>query len=213
MTVFTRERWSLIAGVAAAAALTAAALIVSADEASAAVPGEAAPAFEELNSAGRTVSLSEFRGRTVVLEWTNDGCPFVQKHYGGGAMQALQAAARSEGVVWLSVISSKPGSQGHVLGPDADRLTRDRKASPAHVLLDPDGSMGRAYGAKTTPHMFVIGPDGRIVYSGAIDSIRSSDPRDIPRAENYVSLALDALRSGRAPATALTVPYGCSVKY
>ncbi|MBU6319292.1 MAG: redoxin family protein [Alphaproteobacteria bacterium] len=211
--MFSRERWSLIAGVAAAAALTAAALIVSANEASAATPGDLAPAFEELNSAGGKVSLADFKGRTVVLEWTNDGCPFVQKHYNSGAMQSLQASARRDGIVWLSVVSSKPGSQGHVTGTEADRLTAERKASPAHVLLDPDGSMGRAFGAKTTPHMFVIGPDGRIVYSGAIDSIRSSDVRDVPRAVNYVSLALEALKAGRPPETTLTVPYGCSVKY
>ena len=206
MTMLSRERWSLVAGAAVAAALTAAALIVSADEASAATPGDPAPAFEELNSAGRKVSLADFRGRTVVLEWTNDGCPFVQKHYDSGAMQALQASAGKDGVVWLSVVSSKPGSQGYVMGAQADRLTTERKASPAHVLLDPDGSMGRAFGARTTPHMFVIGPDGRIVYSGAIDSIRSSDVRD-------VSQALEAIKAGRAPETPLTVPYGCSVKY
>lgn len=212
MTMFSRERLGLLAGVGIAAALTAAALIVSANEASAATPGETAPAFEELDTAGRPVSLSDFAGRTVVLEWTNDGCPFVKKHY-GGAMQALQSAARKDGVVWLSVISSRPGAQGYVLGPAADRLTTERKASPSHVLLDPDGSMGRAYGARTTPHMFVIGPDGRIVYSGAIDSIPSADAKDLPKAVNYVAAALDAVKAGRAPATTLTVPYGCSVKY
>ncbi|MEZ5938017.1 MAG: thioredoxin family protein [Hyphomonadaceae bacterium] len=175
--------------------------------------GEAAPAFTELNSAGEKVSLSDFAGKTVVLEWTNDGCPFVQKHYNSGNMQKTQEAAAYDGVVWLTVISSKPGAQGYVSGKKADELTASRNAQPTHVLLDPDGSMERAYGAKTTPHMYVIKGDGQLAYKGAIDSIRSADVNDVPKADNYVLAALKAVKAGKTPDPALTPSYGCSVKY
>ena len=211
MAIFTRERLPVAAGAVAAAAITAAALVVS--TASAAPPGNVAPAFKEMNTAGNEVSLADFKGKTVVLEWTNNGCPFVQKHYNSKNMQTMQAAAAKDGVIWLSVISSKPGSQGNVTPDQADKLTNDRGAKPAHVLLDPDGSMGRAYGAKTTPHMYIITPDGKIAYNGAIDSIQSNKIDDVPKATNYVSAALANLKAGKAPDPALTVPYGCDVKY
>ena len=211
MAVFNRDKIMLIAAAGAAAVLTAGALVVS--SASAAPVGDAAPAFKENDSAGKMVKLSDFAGRTVVLEWTNDGCPFVQKHYNSKNMQKTQEAASKDGVVWLTVISSKPGSQGYVSGAQADKLTADRGAHPAHVLLDPDGSMGKAYGAKTTPHMYIITPDGKIAYNGAIDSIQSNRVEDIPKAKNYVLAALDAVKAGKKPDPALTVPYGCSVKY
>jgi peroxiredoxin len=213
MRWFTRDRISLIAGGAAAAALTVAALIATANDANATPVGAAAPAFTENNTKGEKVSLSDFAGKTVVLEWTNDGCPFVKKHYNSGNMQKTQAEAAAGGVVWISVVSSKPGSQGYVSGTKADQLTTDRGAKPTQVLLDPDGSMGRAYGAKTTPHMYVIGPDGKVAYNGAIDSIKSANADDIPKARNYVLAALDAIKAGKAPDPALTVPYGCDVKY
>jgi peroxiredoxin len=211
MTALKRTKLPILIGSAAASAITAAALIVS--SADAAPPGNAAPAFKELNTSGKDISLADFRGKTVVIEWTNHGCPFVQKHYNSKNMQATQAAAAKDGVVWLSVISSKPGSQGHVSPEQADKLTLDRGAKPTHVLLDPDGSMGRAYGAKTTPHMFIITPDGKVAYNGAIDSIQSSKVDDVPKAINYVTTGLAALKAGKAPDPAATVPYGCDVKY
>ncbi|MDZ4761890.1 MAG: redoxin family protein [Alphaproteobacteria bacterium] len=213
MSFLTRDRISLIAGGTAAAMLTAAALIASTSAANAATVGEAAPAFTELDTAGKPVSLADFAGKTVVLEWTNDGCPFVQKHYSSGNMQQTQAAAQADGVVWITVISSKPGSQGYATGAKADQLTTSRGAKPTHVLLDPDGSMGRAYGAKTTPHMYVVTNKGQLAYNGAIDSIQSSNVKDISKATNYVTAALEAVEAGKAPDPALTVPYGCGVKY
>jgi peroxiredoxin len=211
MSIFNRDRLPVILGAAAAAAITAGALIVS--SANAAPPGDAAPAFREVNTAGKEISLADFKGKTVVIEWTNNGCPFVQKHYNSQNMQKTQMAATAEGVIWLSVISSKPGAQGHVSPAEADKLTMDRGAKPTHVLLDPDGSMGRSYGARTTPHMFIITPDGRIAYNGAIDSIKSNRIEDVPKATNYVAAALAALRAGKSPDPQLTVPYGCDVKY
>lgn len=211
MSFFNRDRITLMAGGTAAAVLTAAALVVS--TANAAPPGNVAPAFKENNTAGKEVQLSDFAGKTVILEWTNDGCPFVQKHYNSKNMQETQAAATKEGAVWITVISSKPGSQGYATSAKADKLTADRGAKPAHVLLDPDGSMGRAYGAKTTPHMYIVTPDGKIAYNGAIDSIKSNKVEDIPKATNYVLAGLTNLKAGKQPDPALTVPYGCDVKY
>ena len=211
MANMKRDRLPLALGASVAALLTAAALFFS--SANAAPPGNAAPAFSEVNTAGQTISLADFKGKTVILEWTNNGCPFVQKHYNSQNMQKTQAAATADGVVWLSVISSKPGAQGNVTPAQADKLTVDRGAKPTHVLLDPDGSMGRAYGAKTTPHMFIITPDGKIAYNGAIDSIQSNRVDDVPKATNYVTTALANLKAGKAPDPALTVPYGCDVKY
>mgnify|MGYP003460661757 CR=1 FL=1 len=211
MALFSKDKITLMAAAGAAAMLTAGALLVS--SANAAPPGDAAPAFKEANTAGKEISLADFKGKTVILEWTNDGCPFVQKHYNSRNMQKTQEAATKNGVVWLTVISSKPGSQGAVNPRQADKLTADRGALPTHVLLDPDGSMGKAYGAKTTPHMYIITPDGKIAYNGAIDSIKSSAVDDVPKAKNYVLAALDAVKAGRKPDPALTAPYGCSVKY
>lgn len=211
MGIFDRDRLPVILGAVAATMITAGALIVS--TASAAPPGDAAPAFREVNTAGKEISLSDFKGKTVILEWTNNGCPFVQKHYNSQNMQNTQAVATADGVIWLSVISSRPGSQGNVTPAEADKLTKDRGAKPTHVLLDPDGSMGRAYAAKTTPHMFIITPDGKIAYNGAIDSIKSNKVEDVAKATNYVTSALAALKAGKSPDPALTTPYGCDVKY
>lgn len=204
---------SLIAGGVAAAALAIGGVVFTQARAETAKIGAPAPAFTELDSSGEKVSLSDFAGKTVVLEWTNDGCPFVQNQYRSGNMQKTQAEATGQGVVWLTVISSKPGSQGYVTGKQADALTAQRGAKPTQVLLDPDGSMGRAYGARTTPHMYIIKPDGMLAYNGAIDSIASADVNDIPKAKNYVLASLSSLEQGKAPDPALTVPYGCSVKY
>ncbi|MCB1790537.1 MAG: redoxin domain-containing protein [Gammaproteobacteria bacterium] len=175
--------------------------------------GQPAPDFSAVDSAGKRHQLSDYRGRSVVLEWTNHDCPYVRKHYGAGNMQAQQRDATASDVVWLSIISSAPGKQGHVSGTEADRLTRERTASPSAVLLDESGEVGRLYGAKTTPHMFVIDGDGVLRYMGGIDSIASADAADIARAEPYVRTALAQLQVGQPVQPAVTRPYGCSVKY
>lgn len=175
--------------------------------------GAKAPDFSLPASSGSTISLSDYAGKTVVLEWTNDGCPFVHKHYDEGNMQSLQRKATDSGVVWLSIISSAPGKQGHVTPEQAQQLTEDRDASPTEVLLDETGEVGRLYSAKTTPHMFVIDDQGTLVYQGAIDSISSPDPADIDLATNYVLEALVALEDGEPIKEGTTRPYGCSVKY
>lgn len=172
-----------------------------------------APAFTATTGDGRTVSLADFKGRTVVLEWTNHECPYVRKHYGSGNMQSQQKAATAQGVVWLQVISSAPGQQGYVDGAAAARLNAERGAAPTATLLDPKGDLGRLYGAQTTPHMYVIKPDGTLVYKGGIDSLATADKADIARAEPYVTEALAAVAAGRKVEKASTRPYGCSVKY
>lgn len=177
------------------------------------VIGQAAPDFTATASDGKAVKLSDYKGKTVVLEWTNDGCPFVKKHYGSGNMQKLQKEAAAEGIVWLSVISSAPGEQGHVDGAGADKLTKERAAAPAAVLLDPSGALGKLYAAKTTPHMFVIGKDGVLAYAGAIDDKPSTDADDISKAINYVQQALAELKAGKPVSVSSTASYGCGVKY
>lgn len=212
----SRRNVSLAAGMTAAVALTAGALIASTAEASPVIaPGEVVPAFSGTNSHGQPVSLADFSGKTIVLEWTNDGCPFVKKHYAAppSNMQTLQTGAAADDVVWLSVISSAPGKQGHVTGDEANALTVDRRAEPSHVLLDPAGDIGRLYGAKTTPHMYVIRADGTLAYEGAIDSKPSGRVGDIAGATNYVRAALDSIAAGKPVGVARSKPYGCSVKY
>ena len=173
--------------------------------------------IEVTDSNGTTHNLSDFAGKTVVLEWTNHGCPYVKKHYNtaydGGNMQNLQKAAAADGVVWLSIISSATGKQGHVDGTKANALTASRGAAPTAVVLDPSGDAGRAFSAKTTPHMYVIDGDQTLVYQGAIDDNRSSNPNTIFNAKNYVTAALTSLKAGEAIADNDTQPYGCSVKY
>lgn len=175
--------------------------------------GAAAPDFTAVDSNGQRLALSSLRGRLVVLEWTNDGCPFVQKWYKTGAMQALQRDAAGLGAVWLSVISSAPGEQGAADGPRANALTTERKAAPAHVLLDPAGDMGHAYDAQTTPHMFVINKDGVLGYMGGADSIASTKVDDLARATPYARNAIIAIAAGKPAPDAVTRAYGCTVKY
>lgn len=175
--------------------------------------GEAAPAFTATDSNGAKVSLADFKGKYVILEWTNADCPFVKKHYGSGNMQALQKEAKEKGIVWLSVISSAPGKQGHVDAAGANQLTSSRNAAPAHVLLDEKGVVGKAYDARTTPHMFLIDPAGKLIYMGGIDSVTSADQADIAGAKPYVKLAMEAALAGKAIADNNTKPYGCGVKY
>lgn len=177
-------------------------------------PGNPAPAFTSATAAGETVSLSDFAGQTVILEWTNHDCPFVVKHYHHGTTMAdLQARAAGEGHVWLQIISSAPGTQGHVSPERALELNEVRGASPAHVILDESGDIGRAYEARTTPHMFIIDGDGVIRYAGAIDDQPSANPASLNGARNYVGQALDELAAGEPVSTPETQPYGCSVKY
>jgi peroxiredoxin len=174
-----------------------------------------APDFNLLNTYGEKVSLSEFKGQTVVLEWTNHGCPFVAKHYKTQNMQNTQGEAKKANVVWLTIISSAPGTQGFVSNLEANELTRSRSALPSHVLLDPKGLVGRSYGAKTTPHMYLIDQSGVLKYQGAIDDAggRGFMFKNLSEAKNYILLAMDELKKGKKITDSITKPYGCSVKY
>ncbi len=175
-------------------------------------PGQQAPDFSLRNLSGDSASLAQFKGKTVVLEWNNPNCPFVRKHYGSGNMQGLQQADKGK-TVWLAINSTNPGSGDFMSAEALKKWLAEQKSEPTHYLLDPDGSVGRLYGAKTTPHMYVINPQGRVVYAGAIDDKRSTNPEDIPGASNYVRTALAAQARGEPVANASTPPYGCSVKY
>lgn len=175
--------------------------------------GAAAPDISVTDSNGQTHTVSQYRGKTVVLEWFNPGCPFVKKHYESGNMQKLQEEFTGKGVVWLTIDSSAPFRQGHLTPEEANARITEWKMKPTALLLDPDGKAGQTYGAKTTPHMFVINPDGEVIYQGAIDSTPSNSPEAIARATNYVKVALDEALAGKPVTTAKTKPYGCSVKY
>jgi peroxiredoxin len=175
--------------------------------------GDTAPAFSEAASDGKTYNLSSYQGKFVVLEWHNQGCPYTAKHYESGNMQKLQKEWTGKGVTWFTVISSAPGTQGYVNASDENSYLTKMKAAPTAALLDPSGQLGHMYGAKTTPHMFVINPQGRLIYDGAIDDRPTTDESDVNRAKNYVSLALDEAMAGKTVSTATTRPYGCSVKY
>jgi len=178
-----------------------------------AVVGQPAPAFTVNDLDGKAVSLSDYAGKIVVLEWTNVGCPFVKKHYGSGNIPKLQQTYTAKGVIWLSINSSAPGRDGNFPAAEVKSRRAAWHAASTDYLTDPDGKVGRLYGAKTTPHFFIIDGSGALRYAGAIDSIPSPDPADIPQAENYVSEALDALLAGRPVKTASTRSYGCPVKY
>lgn len=175
--------------------------------------GAPAPDFSRTDASGVTRTLAEFRGKTVVLEWTNHGCPYVRKHYDAGNMQTLQQEATASGVVWLQVISSAPGEQGYLDGPGALARVQTDNAHPTATLLDPDGVMGRAYGATNTPHMYVINGAGELVYQGAIDDQPSAAAETLQGANNFVRAALADVAAGRPVATPQTQAYGCGVKY
>lgn len=177
------------------------------------VIGQPAPAFTLNDSTGKSHQLADFKGKTVVLEWTNYDCPFVMKHYSGGAMQKLQAEFTAKGVIWLSICSSAPGKQGNFDSATIEKRRLESKAVPTAYLIDADGKVGKAYEAKTTPHMFVINPEGKLIYMGAIDSIKSVDSADVAKATNYVSQALNEALSGKPVSVAETKSYGCGVKY
>lgn len=196
---------------AALAAVAAAALLCSPVRA-AAVVGQPAPAFRALDLAGKPVSLADFTGKTVVLEWHNFGCPFVQKHYKSGNMQALQKKYGAD-VVWLSINSTHTGHPDYqppaALAAELARFG----AAPTRFLMDESGAVGLAYGAKVTPHMYVIDPAGKLVYNGAIDDKRSANPDDVKTARNLLAAALDELRAGKPIGNPVNVPYGCTIKY
>lgn len=175
--------------------------------------GSPAPEFTLVDSKGVSHALSSFKGKTVVLEWFNKGCPFVKKHYESSNMQALQKRYTDKGVVWLTVVSSAEGKQGFETPADTEKTRAEWKIASTATLLDTKGEVGKMYDAKTTPHMYVIDPKGMLVYNGAIDSKPSSDPADIPTSQNYVAGALDLVTTGKPVAMASTKPYGCSVKY
>jgi peroxiredoxin len=175
--------------------------------------GKPAPDFTVADSHGKTHKLGDFSGKVVVLEWTNHECPYVKKHYSTGNMQKLQREAAADGVIWLTVISSAKGEQGNLTGAESDVLTQERKAAPAAVLFDEQGAMGRAYEARTTPHMFVITKNGTLAYMGGIDDKPTTNIADIQSATNYVASALRNVEAGKPADPAITRPYGCSVKY
>jgi peroxiredoxin len=175
--------------------------------------GSAAPDFSLTDANGRTQSLSQYKGKHVVLEWFNPECPFVKKHYGSGNMQKLQEEYTSKGVVWLTIDSNAPGTEGSLSADAASKIATGWKTHQTALLLDPDGKAGRAYGARNTPNMVVISPEGKIVYEGAIDSKATPNPADIPNSTNYVKVALDESLAGKPITTSTTTPYGCSVKY
>jgi len=172
-----------------------------------------APDFSLTGIDGKTYRLADFKGKYVVLEWNNWVCPFVKKHYGSGNMQALQKKYTGEDVVWLTICSSAPGKQGYYEPAELKKIAKEQKVASSAYLRDTDGTVGRAYGARTTPTMFVINPDGNLIYAGAIDDRPSTNPNDIKGASNYVASCLDASFAGKPVTTRTTVSYGCGVKY
>jgi peroxiredoxin len=175
--------------------------------------GQRAPDFTATDSNGKTHTLSEYAGKYVVLEWTNSGCPYTQKHYVSGNMQKLQREWTGRGVIWLTVISSAPGEQGYMTAVQENSYVQKAGAAPTAVLLDPKGTLGHLYDAKTTPDMYVINPQGILIYDGAIDDRPSTDTSDIKSAKNYVEIALNEAMAGKQVSAPATRPYGCSVKY
>jgi peroxiredoxin len=175
--------------------------------------GDPAPAFSLVDTNGREHALGDFKGKIVVLEWFNHDCPFVKKHYDSGNMPGLQSRYTGKDVVWLSINSSAPGKQGNYPPEKANELSSEKKSAATYVLLDPEGTVGRLYGAKTTPHMYVIDGAGVLRYEGAIDSVSSTDKDDIAGATNYVAAAVDALKAGKPVDPSVTQAYGCAVKY
>jgi len=206
MSTFIVPRRSLLLGSAALALAPAAALAAS-------DLGKPAPAFSATDSNGKSWSLAELKGKVVVLETSNQDCPYVRKHYNSTNMQTQQREAAAKGVVWLTVASSAPGQEGFVSAAQANELTKTRNAAPAAFLLDPQSRIARAYGATVTPHMYIVDAAGMLVYKGGIDSIASSSVSDVPKAKQYVRVALDEVLAGKPVADAATRPYGCSLKY
>ena len=175
--------------------------------------GQKAPDFTLTDTAGKTLRLSDYKGKHVVLEWNNPGCPFVRKHYDSANMQALQKEAAAKGVVWLAINSTETGHPDYLAAPKLSQWMVQQKAAPTATLMDESGSVGKSYGARTTPHMYMVAPDGTLIYAGGIDSIPSARTDDIKTATNYVRLGLNEALAGKPLSQATTRPYGCSVKY
>jgi peroxiredoxin len=175
--------------------------------------GQPAPAFSAVDAAGKPVSLADFKGKTVVLEWVNPGCPFVKKHYGAGNMQSTQKAAAADGVVWLTVSSTHPSSADYKKPAELAAWVQSQNAAATRVVMDDSGANGKAWAAKTTPHLYIVDQDGKLAYAGAIDSIPSAKADDIAKATNYVTQALGEIKAGKPVSKPATAPYGCSVKY
>ena len=197
----------------AAALMATAAFTVSTGALAAVSVGQPAPAFTATDVTGKPVALSDFKGRHVVLEWVNPGCPYVQKHYGSSNMQATQKAATDQGVVWLAISTTARDHADYKAPADLAAWMKAGKAAPTATLMDADGTVGRTYGARTTPHLYIVNPAGTLVYAGAIDSKPSANPADIPGATNHVKQALAELLAGKPVSVPSTRPYGCSVKY
>jgi peroxiredoxin len=191
----------------------AAAAVLAAPAVAAVQVGQPAPNFRVNDATGKVVQLSDFKGKTVVLEWNNPGCPFVKKHYDSGNMQKAQAAATAQGVVWLTINSGAPGKQGHMEWEQARDFVSKAGVKSTHYLLDPKGVVGKGYGATTTPHMFIVNPQGNVVYAGGIDDKPTANAADINGARNHVLAALTELKAGKPVSVASSRPYGCSVKY
>ena len=187
--------------------------VVAVPASAAPVVGKPAPNFKAADANGKPVTLSDFRGKTVVLEWNNPGCPFVQKHYESGNMQKAQAAAAKDGVVWLTINSGAPGKQGHMNGAEAKAFLAKAGSKPTSYLLDPRGVVGKAYEAKTTPHMYIVNKSGTLVYAGGIDDKPTKNAGDIKSARNHVLAALSEIKAGKAVSVSTSRPYGCAVKY
>jgi len=195
------------------ALLIAAVAVASSPVPAAPVPGQPAPAFRGVDVNGKPVSLADFRGKTVVLEWNNPNCPFVQKHYTSGNMQSLQQKNTAAGVAWLAVNSTTESHSDYMAPAKLAAWFGEQKAAPTAILMDPKGEIGRAYGAKVTPHMYVIDAKGTLVYAGAIDDKRSANPADVKTATNHVAVALGEVVAGKAVTTPSTTAYGCTIKY
>jgi peroxiredoxin len=196
-----------------AACVVAAAAAFSVSAYATPVPGQPAPAFRAVDVNGKPVSLADFRGRTVVLEWNNPHCPFVQKHYSSGNMQSLQKKNVADGVVWLAINSTSDSHSEYMAPPKLAAWFGEQRAAPSAIVMDPKGEIGRAYAAKVTPHMYVIDPKGTLVYAGAIDDKRSTNPADVKTAKNHVTAALGEVAAGKPVSAATTTAYGCTIKY
>jgi peroxiredoxin len=175
--------------------------------------GGSAPEFALTDVSGKAVKLSDFKGKHVVLEWTNPNCPFVKKHYDSKNMQGLQSAYTGKGVVWLAINSTSTDHQDFMKPSDLSAKLNAWGSKPSATLMDVDGKAGKSYGAKTTPHMYIVDPQGKLVYAGGIDDKRSANPADIPSSKNFVRAALDETLAGKPVSVATSTPYGCSVKY
>lgn len=197
----------------AATATSLAAFLIAAPAYSTAVVGQKAPEFTAKDAAGKTVNLADFKGKTVVLEWVNPGCPYVKKHYGAGNMQSTQKDATGTGVVWLAINSTDTAHLDYLAPAALQKWMGGQKAAATHTLMDESGTIGQQYAARTTPHMYIISPQGNVVYAGGIDSIASANPADIKTATNYVKQSLGEVAAGKPVSNANTKPYGCSVKY